>query len=62
MTITNWDMKLLNRRVISMKVKFVCVVCGKEPGIDEEKSTDNWKVYETVCKHCGGRQMKPIIE
>ncbi|MGE7271368.1 hypothetical protein ACQKK5_07900 [Brevibacillus panacihumi] len=38
-----------------MDVKMACEKCGAEPKVNEEKSNDNWKVYDTTCAACGGR-------
>ena len=37
------------------KIKFRCDKCGKEQIPDEEKSTENWTVYDNKEKcECGG--------
>jgi len=35
-------------------IKLVCEVCGKEPEINKEKSSNNWNVVDNKpCVHCG---------
>lgn len=43
-----------------MKITIVCSKCGKEPEKDKEKSNQNWTVFDSKCKHCGGR-LKPKL-
>ncbi len=38
-----------------LDIRSVCEDCGKEPKRDEEKSNENWNVYNTVCESCGGK-------
>lgn len=44
-----------------MKIKLVCLECGKEPVKNDEKSTDIWEVFDDNCKYCGG-SLKPVVE
>lgn len=38
------------------KVKFICSKCGKEPKKNEEKSNENWTVFDNKpCEFCGGK-------
>ena len=43
------------------KMKFVCNKCGKDMPENKEKSTVNWKVYETKCE-CGGTSTIKFID
>ena len=43
-----------------MEIRFVCKECNELVQEKKEESTENWKVYETVCKKCGG-QIAPKI-
>ncbi|GAA0491242.1 hypothetical protein GCM10008986_16660 [Salinibacillus aidingensis] len=38
-----------------MNIINVCKDCGELAEVNEEKSNENWIVYDTECKHCGGK-------
>ena len=36
-------------------IKLICNKCGKEPKKNEDKSNQNWKVYDNISCECGGK-------
>ncbi|MCM3141685.1 hypothetical protein [Brevibacillus sp. MER 51] len=40
---------------MKLNIKHVCEQCNKEAEPNKEKSNENWKVYDTICRHCGGK-------
>ena len=43
------------------KIKMICSKCGREAIKENDKSNENWSVYGTECKVCGGK-VKPKID
>lgn len=45
-------------------MKCICKQCGTERPINEELSTENWKVYDvkSPCKECGCTKVKTVFE
>lgn len=43
------------------EMKVVCNNCGNEAPYDKEKSTENWKAFDTSkpCKKCGEKTWIP---
>jgi predicted nucleic-acid-binding Zn-ribbon protein len=45
------------------EIKIVCRNCGNQAPYDAERSTENWKVYDTSkpCEKCGTHNWHPKI-
>lgn len=44
------------------QVKTVCEECGKEAKVNKDLSAENWNVYDTKCKECGGKIVMTLYE
>lgn len=42
-------------------ITYICEECGKDIPLDEEQSTDDWKVYPSKCE-CGGESTIKLPE
>lgn len=38
-----------------MELIHLCKDCGEPAEVNEELSNENWKVYDTKCRKCGGK-------